>query len=225
MGAWQSYSYDMATKLTDGFLNRASHIDLVIAAGRKVRVEFAKMCQINMTTGWQRNVRCIPLDPTYQYSQFWQWQDFDSKSWVLFDSALGRFLEAAMVLKASPVEVAIETNTFEVDVPGMTLRPGDGKGRTQSVRRLAPDDLPKWEWENEHGNWVSYADQIMFLFESAKDSGDSTCTFKHNGNSYKVYFDRMEQKNERTRVTRKVRRTSPRTPSNGMPHFVYISLI
>ena len=71
---------------------------LQVAPSVTLKVEFRKMTQTNTTTGWQRDVRCIPTpsgdhtpSPTPQ-GQF-EWQDEHGR-WNSYSPAVQRLLEA-----------------------------------------------------------------------------------------------------------------------------------
>ena len=63
-----------------------------------LKVDFSKMTQTNIHTGWQRDVQCVPTPSESQASSSspqgqWEWQDEDGK-WNEYPPAVQRLLDA-----------------------------------------------------------------------------------------------------------------------------------
>ena len=186
-----------------------------------MRVSFPDMLQRNTTTGWQRDVRCVSAARGYVFSDMWQWQDPTKGSWECFEVATGRLLEACSILAHSPVSIMVGGIPYEADVTAMQLKRDTAAPSPAPppilIRRLTPDDLPKWEWQNEHGVWVAYPSALVHCFEAARDAGDSSSPFHIGGRGYQLHLDRMEQENLRSGVVRKVQRSAPRGSTQPVP--------
>ena len=210
---WTAFTGDHNTAVNDAFINDSPHVDLHISRGTKVRVAFSSMIQINLKTGWQRDVRCVSQSSSYEYSDFWQWQPNGKTSWEMHPSAVGRLIEAAQVVGKPSQTISLQGSLHEVDLLGMTQKPCDGR-TSQPIRRLSLDHVPQWEWQNEYGIWVKYPRILSQEFESGRDDGSTSCLFGIAGRQYYLYLDRMEQENKETKVVRKVRRIAP-VPVSG----------
>ena len=209
--AWQDYAPELSHTLTEALVANHSTVNLQVAPGTTVRVSFASMVQHNTSTGWQRSVRCVSTASGYEYSDMWQWHDPGKVSWQLFDAGTGRLLEACSVLAHSPVSITVGGIPCEADITGMQLKLSGAAPPPAPVpiRRLTPDNLPKWEWQNEHSVWVVYPPALIHCFEAARDAGNSTCSFNVAGRAYALHLDSMEQENCSSGVRRKVQRSAP----------------
>lgn len=218
---WQGYAPDLSRSLTEALLASHSTVNLQVASGTSVRVSFLGMVQCNTATGWQRDIRCVSTARGYEFSDVWQWKDPAKGAWQLFDAAIGRLLEACSILAHSPVSITVEGIPYKADVTGMQLKRDVAAPPpappSVPIRRLTPDSLPKWEWQNEHSVWVAYPLALVHCFESARDAGDSTCPFHIAGRSYKMHLDSMEQENCSSGVMRKVQRSAPHSSSQPVP--------
>ena len=106
-----------------------------VATNVKLKVRFGAMAQMNMATGWQRNVRCVPS-------------------------------------------------------------------------RGSREKKGKWEWQDEHGKWSSYAPSVQRLLRACELCGTEETEIEAHGRKYKVDLANKKQVNVETRVERKVRHTS-----------------
>ena len=85
-----------------------------VAPGIKMRVRFAVMTQTNVSTGWQREVRCGRCDP----AGVWERQLSDG-SWTGFNGSACKLLTAARVCGMDKVTVTEGSNTMVVDLLGL----------------------------------------------------------------------------------------------------------
>ncbi len=73
----------------------------------KMRVRFETMTQMNVGTGWQRNVRCrpSPLSGTSEVGGVWEYHDSAKDVWVVFPEAVQRRLGACHLCGVGGVRV------------------------------------------------------------------------------------------------------------------------
>ena len=218
---WQGYAPDLSRTLTEALLAGHSTANLQVSSGVTVSVSFPNMLQRNTATGWQRDVRCVSTARGYECSDMWQWQDPGKGSWEPFEAGTTRLLEACSILAHSPVSVTVGGIPYKADVTAMQLK-HDAVAPPPApppipIRRLTPGSLPTWEWQNEHDVWVAYPSALVHRFEAARDSGDSTCSFRIAGRGYQLHLDSMEQENCSSGVIRKVQRSGAHSSAQSAP--------
>lgn len=218
---WQGYASDLSHTLTEALLAGHSTANLQVSAGVTVSVSFLNMLQRNTATGWQRDVRCVSTARGYECSDMWQWQDPGKGSWELFEAGTGRLLEVCSILAHSPVSITLGGIPYKADVTAMHLKQDTVAPPPAPlpipIRRLTPSSLPTWEWQNEHNVWVAYPSALVNRFEAARDSGDSTCSFRIAGRGYQLHLDSMEQENCSSGVIRKVQRSVAHGSAQSAP--------
>ena len=96
-----------------------------VAAGVKVRVEFAGMVQSNVSTGWQRAVRCVaPCTRSEEEEGKWEWQN-EHGQWNTYATDVQRLLKACVLnsvdqcqMEASGRHYKVEFNTSKASDEG-----------------------------------------------------------------------------------------------------------
>ena len=83
-GKWNKYSDENSEQLTAEFVGGKDEAVVNVAPGVKMKARFNMMTQSNMSTGWQRDLRCISSDHHYSPPAVWEWGgDTDEwKKWV-----------------------------------------------------------------------------------------------------------------------------------------------
>lgn len=83
----------------------------------KVKVEFSRMIQCNTTTGWQRDVRCVPWKPSLASASAgqWEWQD-ENGGWNCYAPAVQRLLEACQLCGVDQWEIEAAGRRYKVDI-------------------------------------------------------------------------------------------------------------
>lgn len=78
-GKWTPYSDTLSDKLTDSFTSGANEVTMSVSHGVKMKIKFKNMTQSNVSTGWPRDVRCVPLQEGgssgHYQSSVWEWEE------------------------------------------------------------------------------------------------------------------------------------------------------
>ena len=92
-GKWNKYDASLSQELADALLKGDDDISLQVASGVKMKVRFSSMTQMNVRTGWQRNVRCVLASGSGGSAGVWEWQD-ENEKWNTYSPTIQRLLEA-----------------------------------------------------------------------------------------------------------------------------------
>lgn len=66
-----------------------------------------------------------------------------------------------------------------------------------------------WEWQDEHGVWVSYSSPVARQLEAGRVCGLKSVEFSAGGREYTLKIGEMKQVNDETKMERDVRRNKP----------------
>ena len=134
-GKWSAYSAEHCKLLSDGLSEGEGSVTLQVSATVKMRVRFDGMSQTNVSTGWQRNVRCIPTsssDPPGA-ATVWEWLSEDGE-WVIFSTANQRLLTACKLCSVESISIEMTPgNQNTIDLKAMKYEMGSG-GKKLGVR-------------------------------------------------------------------------------------------
>lgn len=89
-----------------------------VSPGVKMRVEFSGMTQHNVTTGWERSVRCVPSKSTTHTLAShgrWEWQD-EHNGWNPYIPAVQRLLEACQLCGVGEWEMEAAGRRYKVEI-------------------------------------------------------------------------------------------------------------
>ena len=136
-GKWIRYSNAHSQKLVDAMTRGAEELTLRVTPGVKMRVRFSLMTQSNVSTGWQRNVRCVVVSPTHHEQGVWERQDNDG-AWLGFSESTSRQLQAAQTCAVEEVMVSVGGKKCSVDLRVMEWE-GEEEGKRRPVRCVPPD--------------------------------------------------------------------------------------
>ena len=80
-----------------------------------MKVRFGVMTQMNVSTGWQRNVRCVPSRGSREEKGKWEWQD-EHGSWNAYADPVQRLLRACELCGAEGTEIEAHGRKYKIDV-------------------------------------------------------------------------------------------------------------
>lgn len=87
-GKWTQYDDQDSTKLTKALSNGEDNVTLQVGPTVKLNVRYTSMTQMNVGTGWQRDVRCR----SSEHGE-WEWQD-EHGTWKPYSPSVQRLLVA-----------------------------------------------------------------------------------------------------------------------------------
>ncbi len=109
-GKWTSYSDQDAVKITKALSDGEDNVTLQVTPTVQLNVRFNSMTQMNVASGWQRDVRCRSTD-----CKQWEWQDKDGK-WKPYSPGLQRLLVACVECGVDERELEAAGRRYKVDL-------------------------------------------------------------------------------------------------------------
>lgn len=134
-GRWIRYSVAHTHKLTAAMEKGEEEVVVRVAPGVKMAVRFASMTQTNMSTGWQRDIRCT-LDESAGAIGKWERQLSDGK-WAGFGESASRQLTAARLCEMEKVIVEVGSKKCTVDMMELKCKE---EGEEARCLRCVPAD-------------------------------------------------------------------------------------
>ena len=101
--------------MTTALLKGDRDVIIQVATSVKLKVRFGSMTQVNVATGWQRNVRCVPSRGSREDKKKWEWQDEHGK-WNAYSPAVQRLLRACELCGTELVEIEAQGRKYSVDL-------------------------------------------------------------------------------------------------------------
>ena len=114
-GKWTNYNSTLGQQLTTALLLGNRDVVVQVAATVKLKVRFATMTQMNVSTGWQRNIRCVPSRGSREEKGKWEWQD-EHRKWNAYPPAIQRLLKGCELCGVENVEIEAHGRKYKVDV-------------------------------------------------------------------------------------------------------------
>ena len=74
-GKWTPYSEEHNETLIDSFCVGTDEVTMPVAKGVKMKIKFRTMSQVNIATGWPRDIRCVPMGTTDYKPSVWEWNE------------------------------------------------------------------------------------------------------------------------------------------------------
>ena len=133
-GRWNQYAPGHSQSLTSALIKGDTDVTLQVAPSVKMRVRFDAMTQMNVSTGWQRNVRCLPPSGSLT-TGVWEFHDVSRDHWTAYSPSTQRHLEAC--LHCGSENTRVETTSgqwFKVDVKARK-QVSEETGESSKVRR------------------------------------------------------------------------------------------
>ena len=114
-GKWTNYESSLGTQLSTALLKGDEDVTMQVAPNVKLKVRFGAMTQMNVATGWQRNVRCVPSRGSQEEKGKWEWQDEDGK-WNTYASAVQRLLRGCELCGVEETEIEAHGRKYKVNL-------------------------------------------------------------------------------------------------------------
>ena len=135
-GRWSQYSQTHADEITDALASGEEEVTLQITPAVKMKIRFTAMTQMNVSTGWQRNLRCLPQKAT---TGFWEFQENPTDPWTAYSAPTQRQLDAYYLCGVGNVArvEALAGKWFKLDV-GSMKQVSEETGKEWAVRRSDP---------------------------------------------------------------------------------------
>lgn len=114
-GKWTNYESSLGQQLTTALLKGDQDAVFQVAPSVKLKVRFTTMTQMNVSTGWQRNIRCVPSRGSREEKGKWEWQDEHGK-WNAYPPAVQRLLRGCGLCGVEGVEMEIHGRKYKVDI-------------------------------------------------------------------------------------------------------------
>ena len=114
-GKWINYDTSMGHQLTTALLKGDRDVTIQVSTSVKLKVRFGTMTQMNVATGWQRNVRCVPSRGSREEKGRWEWQDEHGK-WNAYAPPIQRLLRACELCGVEETEIEAQGRNYKVDL-------------------------------------------------------------------------------------------------------------
>ena len=124
--------------MTTALLKGDKDATIQVATSVKLKVRFGSMTQINVATGWQRNVRCVPSRGSRAEKGRWEWQDEHGK-WNVYSPAVQRLLRACELCGMEEVEIEAQGRKYKVNIENKKQVNGD-TGVERKIRHSSKQD-------------------------------------------------------------------------------------
>ncbi len=109
-GKWTKYDDQYSIKITKALTDREDDVILQVAPTVKLNVRFNSMTQMNVRTGWQRDVRCLSNERAE-----WEWQDEHGK-WNKYSPSVQRLLVACQECGVVERKLEAAGRRYKVDL-------------------------------------------------------------------------------------------------------------
>lgn len=115
-GKWTNYEASVGRQVTAALLKGDGDVTVQVAPGVQMKVRFGTMSQMNVTTGWQRNVRCVPASRgSREEKGKWEWEDEHGK-WNVYPPAIQRLLRGCELCGMEVTEIECRGRNYNVDI-------------------------------------------------------------------------------------------------------------
>ena len=120
-GQWNQYSQPHADEITDALVSSEEEASLQVTPTIKMKIRFSTMTQMNVSTGWQRNARCLPKNATTTRTGVWEFRETPADPWTAYSAPIQRQLDACYFCGVGSVArvEALRGKWFKVDIKGM----------------------------------------------------------------------------------------------------------
>jgi hypothetical protein len=71
---WTPYADDINDEIIEAFVGGNDELIVSVAKGVKMKIKLDHMVQTNTSTGWPRDIRCVPNDDSAPKLGQWEWQ-------------------------------------------------------------------------------------------------------------------------------------------------------
>jgi len=209
-GLFEDYDEPDSTKIELHYLARQDKNMKIMLAHREYIIDTERMCQIDVLTQKERQVRRIQ-ENYIQYRWFWKKEENGWPKWVAFDSDLTQKLEINYLSKKKPLlSLEIEGQPFEIDTVSLIkTRKDDGK-YWKIKREPVSNDRAVWTWHTHQGTIKPFPAFISNLIE-AQFVSDEAAPFELEtvelfNKKYHLNLKSMEKTNIETSSKRKIER-------------------
>lgn len=141
-GQWNMYAPEHSQEITDALVRGDKEVTLKLSSGVQLKLRFSTMTQMNTSTGWQRDVRCLGTTGT-SGEGVWKWQD-ENGAWNGYSSQTQRLLEACHLCGMGKTNIEAAGREYDVDLKAMT-QVNEETGVKRLVQRTNRSSLPG-EW-------------------------------------------------------------------------------
>lgn len=138
-GWWSQYSRPHADEITDALVSGEEEVTLQITPAVKMKIRFSAMTQMNVATGWQRNVRCLPQKVATSMTGLWEFQENPTDPWTAYAAPVQRWLEACFLCGVGSLArvEALTGKWFKLDF-GKMKQVSEETGKEWTVQRSDP---------------------------------------------------------------------------------------
>lgn len=189
---WIKYSAEHSSQITAALKAGEEDVVVEVAPRIKMRVRFAVMTQCNVSTGYQREVRCGDATST----GVWERQQEDG-SWTPFNETMSRLLTAARVCGLDEITATEASDKILVNMVDLVT---DGKERVRCVPTVTTspagnnihchcNDIHSyivWQWKDKAGAWHRYPPAVIKKLEGVYCEGGRMVTVTGRGFETKV---------------------------------------
>ena len=139
-GKWNKYAPEHSQDVTDALTRGDNDVTLKVSSSIQMKVRFSAMTQMNVSTGWQRDIRCSPTGATKGKGGIWEWQD-ENGTWNGYSSPTQRLLEACRLCGADKTSIEVAGRQYTVDLKAMQ-QVNEETGVTRNVQRVDESSSP-----------------------------------------------------------------------------------
>ena len=105
----------MGAQLTTALLKGDTDVTMQVGTNVKLKIRFGTMTQMNVATGWQRNVRCVPSRGSREEKGKWEWQD-EHRKWNAYAPPVQRLLRGCELCGVEEIEIEAHGRKYKVDL-------------------------------------------------------------------------------------------------------------
>ena len=141
-GQWNTYAPEHSQEITDALVREDKEVTLKLSSGVQLKLRFSTMTQMNVSTGWQRDIRCLDTTGT-SGEGVWEWKD-ENGVWNGYSSQTQRLLEACQLCGVGKTSVEAAGRQYDIDLKAMT-QVNEESGVERPVQRASRSAL-SGEW-------------------------------------------------------------------------------
>lgn len=112
-GVWTKYEQGHSDDLRKALSHGENNVVIQVTPAVKINVRFSTMTQMNVATGWQRNIRCST--PRGDGCGKWEWQDENGK-WNAYSPTIQRLLVACELCGCDEQEIEAAGRKYRVEL-------------------------------------------------------------------------------------------------------------
>ena len=210
---WTAYSSGEQERISMSF-SKDKQLKLESLTEESRTLDFQSMTHSTETSTDAFVFRCSCKDSIFDDN--WQWKG-DDGIWQGYSEVAKRRIESAQSLELYTIPLTIGSTKYVIDFPKQQQKniktKCERKIRKYDTERDPAAAKPKWHWQDDTGKWKEFEDELNEEIETEFVASKKNIGFKVGANTYSLDFGTNLQVNTDTGISRKVKRTEPKTTS------------